>query len=66
MVSFQTKIQIWVNFGGPSNEKSWYILWLFGIYCDFLVPIFYGDFGFWFISLLFGILIKKNLAALNV
>jgi hypothetical protein len=23
---FKTKIPIWVNFGGPSNEKSWYIL----------------------------------------
>jgi hypothetical protein len=25
------KIQIWVNFGGPGNFKSWYILWPFGI-----------------------------------
>jgi hypothetical protein len=24
---FEPKIPKWVNFGGPSNEKSWYILW---------------------------------------
>jgi hypothetical protein len=28
---FKQKIQIWVNFGGPWKEKSWYILWSFGI-----------------------------------
>jgi hypothetical protein len=26
MVCFQTKISIWVNFGGSINGKSWYIL----------------------------------------
>jgi hypothetical protein len=29
---FKPKIQIWINFGGPWNEKCWYILWPFGIY----------------------------------
>jgi hypothetical protein len=29
---FKPKIQIWVNFGGPCSEKSWYILWPFGIF----------------------------------
>jgi hypothetical protein len=27
---FKPKIPIWVNFGGPENEKCWYILWSFG------------------------------------
>jgi hypothetical protein len=26
---FKPKVQIWFNFGGPWNEKSWYILWPF-------------------------------------
>jgi hypothetical protein len=29
---FKPKIKIWVNFGGPRNEKSWYILWPFGLH----------------------------------
>jgi hypothetical protein len=31
----------YMYFGGPWNEKSWYILWLFGIY---ITPfgIFFG------------------------
>jgi hypothetical protein len=33
MVCFQT----WVNFGGPWNEKSWYILWTFEICYGHLV-----------------------------
>jgi hypothetical protein len=28
---FEPKIQIRESFGGPWNEKSWYILWPFGI-----------------------------------
>jgi hypothetical protein len=31
------KIQIWVNFGGPWYENSWYSPWPFGIYDGHLV-----------------------------
>jgi hypothetical protein len=27
---FKPKILIWVHFGGPWNEKSWYTIWPFG------------------------------------
>jgi hypothetical protein len=33
---FKPNVQIWVNLGGPWNEK-WYILWPFGIYYGHLV-----------------------------
>jgi hypothetical protein len=44
------KIPIWVYFGGPWNEKCWYILRLFGIkmavWCSFLpFGIFFPVFG---------------------
>jgi hypothetical protein len=37
MFVFKPKTKIWVNFGGSWNEKSWYILFSFGIYSDNLV-----------------------------
>jgi hypothetical protein len=36
-------------FGGPWNEKCWYILWQFGIISDHLVSYTYGrlvEFGY--------------------
>jgi hypothetical protein len=39
---FKPKIQIWVNYGKPWNEKGWYSLWLFGIYYGHMVHLFYG------------------------
>jgi hypothetical protein len=29
---FKPKVPMFVNFGGPYNEKCWYILWSFGIF----------------------------------
>jgi hypothetical protein len=34
---FKTKLPIWVNIGGSSNVKYWYILCPFGMFCDHLV-----------------------------
>jgi hypothetical protein len=34
---FKPKIQIWVNFGGPWNEKSWYSMAVWNI----LLPFWY-------------------------
>jgi hypothetical protein len=39
MVYFHTKIQIWVNFVVPCNERCWYILWPIGIYFSHFVYI---------------------------
>jgi hypothetical protein len=54
---FIPKIQIWSIFGGPWNEKSWYILLSFGIY--------YGIFGnlmaMWYIFPRFGIFNKRKI-----
>jgi hypothetical protein len=36
---FKPKIQLWVNSGGPRNEKGWYIIWPFGIYYGHLVYV---------------------------
>jgi hypothetical protein len=67
MVYFQPKITIWVNFGGSSNGKCWYILWPFGLFYDHLVYFAY----IWYIlttsGLFFPVLVcctKKNLATL--
>jgi hypothetical protein len=49
MVYFQTKIPIWVNFGGPCNGRCWYILWRFGIF-----------FPFWYIFTRFGMLYQDK------
>jgi hypothetical protein len=46
---FKPKLQIWVNFGGPWNEKSWLFLWPFGS----LVAI-------WYVPPRFGILNKEK------
>jgi hypothetical protein len=70
MVSFQAKFPIWVNFGGSSNGRCWYILCPFGQ--------FYGHLAYsmaiWYISTRFGTFLpvlyplifctKKNLATL--
>jgi hypothetical protein len=56
---FQTKIPIWVNFGGTSKDRCGYILWslglflrTFGTFCGHLVK-FYGHLPyftlFWYI-----------------
>jgi hypothetical protein len=37
-----TKIQIWVNFGGPCSGRCWYILWTFGLCTLRPLVIFYG------------------------
>jgi hypothetical protein len=34
---FQTKIPIWVHFGGSSKGRCWYILWSFGLFYEHLV-----------------------------
>jgi hypothetical protein len=67
MVSFQTKIPIWVNFGWLYIGKCWYILWPFGIFYRHLVYFM----AIWFILGSFGIFspvleccAEKNLAAL--
>jgi hypothetical protein len=42
---FKPKIPIWVNFGGSCNEKSWYILWPFGLFYGhwkYLMAIWYS------------------------
>jgi hypothetical protein len=39
MVCFQTKNP---NFGWSCCEKSWYILWPFGLFYSYLLEIFYG------------------------
>jgi hypothetical protein len=36
---FKPKISMWVNFGGPWNVNSWYILWPFEIYYGHLMAI---------------------------
>jgi hypothetical protein len=67
MAYFQTKIPIWVNFGGPWNGNAsmfydhldyftsiWYNLWPFGTVCCHLVHFF----PFWYV------LATKNLATL--
>jgi hypothetical protein len=52
---FKPKIPIWVNFGGPRNEKGGYNLWPFGIYYFHLVHfmviwVILWPFGiFWYI-----------------
>jgi hypothetical protein len=64
---FKPKIQIWVNFGGSWNGKSWYILEPFGL--------FYGNWKYfmvvwyilWSLGIFFPVLVfctKKNLATL--
>jgi hypothetical protein len=40
---FKPKIPTWVNFGGPLNEKCWYVLCPFRIHYVHLVCIFYGE-----------------------
>jgi hypothetical protein len=37
MVYFQTKIAIWVNFGGSCKGICWFILWPFAIFGGHLV-----------------------------
>jgi hypothetical protein len=55
MVHFQTKIAIWVNFGGSSNGRCWSILWTFGLFVGHLslFGIFCGNLlhfsTFWYI-----------------
>jgi hypothetical protein len=60
------KIQIWVNFGGPSNGRCWYIIRLFGLFLGYLVC--FGPFGtFMVIWYIFPVLVscaKNNLATL--
>jgi hypothetical protein len=41
--TFKPKFKIYVNFGGPWNEKGCYILWPFGIYYGLMVYVVYGD-----------------------
>jgi hypothetical protein len=43
MVCFQTKIQIWVNFGGPFNGRCWYILWTLGPFYG--LSLYFMDIG---------------------
>jgi hypothetical protein len=37
MAYFQTKILIWVNFGGTRDRSCWYILWPLGLFYVHLV-----------------------------
>jgi hypothetical protein len=64
---FKPKIHIWLNFGGSSNARCWYILWPLGL---FYGPLVYFV-TIWYILLLFGtffpVLVcctNKNLATL--
>jgi hypothetical protein len=62
MVYFQTKIPIWVNFGGTWNLKGRYILWPFGIYYSHLVHFWpFGNLeAIWDLFARFGILCKEK------
>jgi hypothetical protein len=59
---FKPKILILVSFVGPWNEKSWYILWPFGIHyinLVFLRPL--GNLvAIWYIFPCFGILNEEK------
>jgi hypothetical protein len=54
---FKPKIPIWVNFGGSSNGRGWYILWPyfrpFGLFCGHLVHfmVIWYIFLFWYVVL---------------
>jgi hypothetical protein len=45
MAYFQTKIPIWVNFGGSCNGKCWYILWLYRLCILWLIGKILWPFG---------------------
>jgi hypothetical protein len=67
MVSFQTKIPNWVNFGGLYIGKCWYIVWSFGTFyrhLGYVMAIWYilGQFGIFFPVLV--CCTEKNLATL--
>jgi hypothetical protein len=66
---FNPKIPIWVNFGGSSNGRCWYILWPYGLYyCDL---VYYVDIWYlhimviWYIFPVLVCCTKKNLAILS-
>jgi hypothetical protein len=62
MVSFQTKIPIWVNFGVTCNKWCWLILWPFGLfYCNYenFISIWHTLRSFWYIFSRFGMLYQK-------
>jgi hypothetical protein len=54
---FKPKIQIWVNFGGPCNERCWLILWPFDLfYCHF-VYLMVISYILWIFGYIFPILL---------
>jgi hypothetical protein len=62
---FQTKIPIWVTFGGSYNERCWYILCPFGILCRFYRHWVYFS-QFWYVVAreiwhpCYGVLVRKS------
>jgi hypothetical protein len=64
---FKQKSPIWVNFGGYSNGRCWYIicpLGLFYVYLVYFVAIRYIFVDIWYIFPVLVCCIDKNLATL--
>jgi hypothetical protein len=67
MVCFQTKIPIWVNFGGSGDGRCWYILRTLGPFYGLLLYFMGIWYSLWLFGIVFPILVfrtKKNLATL--
>jgi hypothetical protein len=68
MLYFQTKIAVWVNFGGYCNRRCWYILWTVGQSYGHLIYFMTIWHSLWqFGTCIFAVLVcctKKNLATL--
>jgi hypothetical protein len=61
------KSQIWVNFGGPFNGKSWYVLWPFVIFyghCVYFTAFWSSLWSFGIFFPIWNVWTKKNLATL--
>jgi hypothetical protein len=65
---FQTKIPIWVNFGGSCKGRCWYILWSFCLFFGhwlYFVAIWESLWSFAIYSPVLVYCIEKNLATLD-
>jgi hypothetical protein len=64
---FESKIQIWVNFGGSCNRTCWHILWTLGPFYGLLLHFMDVWYSLWKFGIFYPVLVfwtKKNLATL--
>jgi hypothetical protein len=65
---FQSKIQIWVNFGRPCNRRCWYCLWPICIFYSQMVYFMAIRYNLWSFGIFFPVWVcctEKNLATLR-